>query len=807
MGIEKFFNTITKSRLNISQTKEKIYHNTYSFISEEQQEENMSSSQDSEQESQQNQKIECNNFYIDFNSIVYTISAIIETEINYILYDIIINETSEETKKLKTKYNIDHIKTVNDFDEYFTEHRINNIVIQETKIYIKNITSYILDPLHINYIYISFDGTPNMGKIVEQKKRKYMNTIISEMKATLLDKYKETIDEKNKIFNKYSIGFERSNISTYSDFMIKLYNELKTIDFFDEIKSNCINLEEIVLTSTDDTGEGEKKIMEDIISKFNKTPRSYVIYSPDADIIILSLILENHIIDKEGNCKIGMLKKNNFDEYFDYVDCSKLRISIIEYLINKLKEYFCLSDSLLDNLDYNRMIDDIAFIFTVFGNDFLPKIESINVNNGFNIIFDAYISFLFSNVHDTPKEYKYITYLDQNIKKVSYENFKKFMKIISQNEKKLLYESYISIYCKNFNYLSNVFDKSNQRSPYFFDRIYNYINNFNKMIKIISNNLQDDNIDNIIIIIKKILNPTFFIEVLIIEGDKKEPTMTIEYIVNKIFNIMKNGNVYKGNLRFNKYSTTIEDKHHQRLLKDGLVHPNMKINEYMIKLYQLENRLDEYHKLFINDTDTFGYLDIRSKGGYYKLYYDQNIEEGKKEYYKDYFNNQDKDQISREYITGILWLFDFYFNKNNRSINTSMISVYSYKYRKSPFLQEINEYLNKINKYEFNMIFNNVSNITSNYYIKNNMFMNKLEQYLYTTPVDKINNVPERYNNILKDETIFPKMKEIVKLMLSDNSKKYLDCRKALYLNKCYIRCIENKSHCEFMKNLISLRD
>ena len=815
MGIEKFFNTITKSKLNIVDDKT-IYHNTYNI-------DNSESSQDYIQDN--TNKIECTDFYIDFNSIIYTVSSTVENDINYLLYDIIINELSDKSIKIKNKYNL-QINNIDEFKEYFKDNYINKIVLYEIKTYIKNIINYILDPLQLEYIYISFDGIPTMGKIIEQKKRKYMNYMISEFKNTLFEKKKEEfnneMDENRKIYNENIVVFEKTNISTYSEFMRTIYYILNDEEYKTEIKNICQKLSDIIISTTDETGEGEKKIMEDIIKRMNN--KKYIIYSPDADIIILSMILENIIRDNNYECKIGMIKKNNFDDYYDNIDCSKLRERIIKYILDKLKENYCLNDNMITPLDKNRIIDDISFIFTIFGNDFIPKIESINVFNGFNIIFDTYVAFLFNNIHDTPNLYKYITELkesdiinqDKNQKKINYDNFKKYIKILSINEKKLLFESYASIYYKNFNYLSNIFNDSNHKSPYFYDRLYNYINNFNKIIKIISNNINDSDTNNIINIINKIINKDILREFVIIEGDKKEENITYETIINKIFNILKGGGIYRGNLRFTRYSTTIEDRHHQKSLKE-MLHPKMNITSYDKESYKLENKLDEYKNMF-NTEDKFGYIDIKSKGGYYKLYYDQNLEEGKKVFYEEYFkNNQtntsyDIDIICREYITGILWLFDFYFNKNYRDTNINMISIYSYKFKKSPFITEILNYLNKINMHEFNIILNNVNNINSNYYIKKDMFMNKLEQYLYTTPYDKIiktdklNMILDRYNEILNNDTVFPKIKNIVNEVLNGESNKYIDCKRVIYLNKATIKNIDNISHNEFMKHMIGLR-
>ena len=75
MGIESFFNTITKNKI-ISESL---------LI---------------------NEKIDCDYLYIDFNSIIYIVADILENDINYYLYSIIINKKDEKCILIEKKYDI-----------------------------------------------------------------------------------------------------------------------------------------------------------------------------------------------------------------------------------------------------------------------------------------------------------------------------------------------------------------------------------------------------------------------------------------------------------------------------------------------------------------------------------------------------------------------------------------------------------------------------------------------------------------------------------------------------------------------------
>ena len=51
------------------------------------------------------------------------------------------------------------------------------------------------------------------------------------------------------------------------------------------------------------------------------------------------------------------------------------------------------------NTDVNikKLIKDIVFVFTIFGNDFLPKFESIQTNFDFLFLIDMYLLNLIDN--------------------------------------------------------------------------------------------------------------------------------------------------------------------------------------------------------------------------------------------------------------------------------------------------------------------------------------------------------------------------------------------------------------------------
>jgi len=96
--------------------------------------------------------------------------------------------------------------------------------------------------------------------------------------------------------------------------------------------------------------------------------KKIIIYSPDSDMILLGAILLNDI-------SIIRYDQQQNQDFFLSTEIFKLLIT--EYIVGKSKI----------NQD---IIQDIIFIFTIFGDDFLPKLESIQVNTHYEKILNIY---------------------------------------------------------------------------------------------------------------------------------------------------------------------------------------------------------------------------------------------------------------------------------------------------------------------------------------------------------------------------------------------------------------------------------
>ena len=150
MGVERFFSSI-RNEFNITENTQ------YPF-----------------------KKINSKYLFIDFNSIVHVLSA--------------------------HQLNLYNLKGKNNIKEF------ENELLDNIDKYLIEIFKLNLYPENLEYIYICIDGVPTMGKIYEQKKRRYMASLI---------KY---IGEKYKL-KKSSPNIVKINITSFINLSILIFKK------------------------------------------------------------------------------------------------------------------------------------------------------------------------------------------------------------------------------------------------------------------------------------------------------------------------------------------------------------------------------------------------------------------------------------------------------------------------------------------------------------------------------------------------------------------------------------------------------
>ena len=412
-------------------------------------------------------KYDIDSLFFDFNSIIHVVSYRV---INFI-YNLMLSYLNKKDTSQQIINIIDSENTLlNDFkisskvsdnniiiyfNEYFNENKIVKIIIKNLKLYLKQLINNHFSNLQL--IYISIDGVPSKAKIVEQKKRRYISIFVENVHKIILNKHKEYL-KKNNNYNKikHKVSWNKSiNISPASSFMIKLDEELELFKIELKKMFKC----NVIISGFNEEGEGETKIMRYINN--NEIGSKICIYSPDADLILLTLIIKNNNIKQSYVLRNDQQKSNKIVK--NIIDCVDSMINI-----TRLKNIILLQFD--KKLNKTNIINDIIFIFTFFGDDFLHKLESINVKEDIKFLTEKYSSFILSK--------KYILYQDKGLFKINLENFAAFLKELIPYEDYFLKRNHL---LKKY---MNVRKEFKKHSPKKKDHsIFDYIINNKQLIK------------------------------------------------------------------------------------------------------------------------------------------------------------------------------------------------------------------------------------------------------------------------------------------------------------------------------------
>jgi 5'-3' exoribonuclease 1 len=287
------------------------------------------------------------------------------------------------------------------------------------RVYEENIIKHVCDSLvkmirHLQpnkRILIAFDGVAPMAKLNQQRNRRYMAA------------FQNTLNEKPE-----NLEWNTASITPGTAFMKKLGEDI-TKRFS---RSSEFGLEQIIVSSSSEPGEGEHKIYEYIRANaaYHKESQT-IIYGLDADLIMLTLnhlhISEHMYLYRETPEFIKSIDKtlNPNENYL--LDIPLFAKSIINELSIKKMPLETIK------LDNDVLFDYILLCFFL-GNDFLPHFPALNIRTtGINHLTNAY-KFVFA---DTKNET-----LTKN-RVIVWKNMRKFIAHLATNEIDYIKEEYI----------------------------------------------------------------------------------------------------------------------------------------------------------------------------------------------------------------------------------------------------------------------------------------------------------------------------------------------------------------------------
>ena len=246
-----------------------------------------------------------------------------------------------------------------------------------------DIFTYIDELVHMikpkKLLMISADGVAPRAKMNQQRTRRFRKT---EMNLKEVEALKKQGLDPDKMFNS-------DKISAGTEFMHELS---KSFDAFVKEKMETDSLWKslsVIVTGADVPGEGEHKIVEYIRNYKNSNQymenTKHCLYGLDADLIMLSLITHEPNISilredstftrKSAATESNMRSSIILKEPFEFIFVSILREYMeLEFLEIKKKLSF--------EFNIERIIDDFIFFCFFIGNDFLPNLNTLDIENG-----------------------------------------------------------------------------------------------------------------------------------------------------------------------------------------------------------------------------------------------------------------------------------------------------------------------------------------------------------------------------------------------------------------------------------------
>jgi 5'-3' exonuclease len=695
--------------------------------------------------------IDVDYLYVDFNSIVYYIAEIIESELNTLLYHLITHKVNDDDMITIEKYNINYNRdeadelSTNEIIASISDMDVMNVTVDMVDDFIEMLCTKLVNGSLLKQLYISIDGMPNMGKIWEQKKRRYSGSLLSRLQKIIYEDFKDKLSKERIKFEENRFIFDRSLIGPNSPLMDKIVERFTSPKFIENITYVLEKLDSIIVNHHNIPGEGEKKIMEHIIASKNKG--KYCIYSPDSDIVVLSIIL-NNIVNSDASRKgstFDVIRRDQQHDKYDYINTDKVITNIMQTI------YASVNKSHIQN-KINDITSDISFIVTLFGNDFIPRIETINISVHIDFLLNKYIEVLkklnsnysiYSRFLLDKKDGKYqinwvflmqyineiasnehLLYGDFYIEKnYNYRWFKKYINKDTMTETVYDYVDVINNYVFPGIHKYQMSETDTDKSSAINEALYGILNHYGakdakKLIpliemtdsesiesKLIEEGFGEDDINAIekgITFVKYFISAHKFTENKLRFADIESNNIikvALEFIFST-FDFDFRNRFMKGKMR----NDDINDTYHQNNILSSLPVEDIDVTDYDKEIYKLERRIEPYNIMMNEFSNEYnmGRVSIRYVRRKTIPKYEITQNSAKANYntyvkkYLDGISDSEITKLSENYIMGLCWILDFYMNRNDKAENLEYVSTWFFPHYYAPTMYMLSNYFKKL---------------------------------------------------------------------------------------------------------------
>ena len=717
-------------------------------------------------------KMMINHLFLDFNSIIHVSGQKIVSEVNA-FFKMALKKTNnadvvnnDEYQQNLTKYKMesdlseekDPEKVIEIFHEHFTNKLLDKlIIILVIKTILKILKTY-CDGRALKTLMFAIDGVPSKGKMTEQKHRRYMGAITELYKKKLLIKYRDYLKANNNyLAAKYEIKWNRNKITPGTAFMHKLVIALNRDETVNKFKSEKRTNMKIIISDMYEVGEGEKKIINYIDKKLKNTNDTVVVYSPDADMILLCMLLPVTTLYVLRHNQQTTAQKG--DNIYDLVNVDLLKQNIAYYINNNPNHG-------KKNFKMENINNDIVCISTLFGNDFVPKIETLNVKRGFQSIMDAYLKSLL-------KLNEYLVQKQGDINILSLKMLREIMKNLIPEEQDFirhnqLYNEYITI-----GQIKNTFDYMEINSKNLISTVSSFTRDYGQLKNAIKNKNKGtifdfEKNDIFMTSLKKSL-------MVFVNGQCLNTlNLSNEEVMKLLSKYYSDNENFPGlNINLNTWSHSITDSRHKKIVAEK------KLNDYEKEKYKFDNMLDEYYVKFNAQP-----LDLQENKipNFYKKYFGVDVLYERRNLSISALN------IMHDYVEGVFWVFNYYFN------DKTYLNKWYYHHKKAPLLKDIYTYLMNIDEKTYFKIFSDLKK----YQVSEKNFFNPIEQLIYVSPMtdEIIKLLPSNYRNYMSNITdpffknYFIDIQDIVDNLWEQDVSQDIDCHSIPFFNKCLIKSL-----------------
>ena len=299
------------------------------------------------------------------------------------------------------------------------QNTLEDTIIQDALEFINHIID-IVAPKQL--VYIAVDGLCPRAKLVQQRKRRYVNS----WKSIELDKVAD-----NKI-NTHK--WDSNCITPGTKFMKKFNKQLNA--YKNNLESSYPKLA-IIISDSDQVCEGEHKIFKYIRENASDSIRD-MIYGLDADLIMLSLIMESVMTNNDYNIYL-LREKPVFDIRF-HINSEFLTLNIQLLSCAIYKHY--VPSACSQQITRPVFIKDYVLLCSLLGNDFIPPLSYLKIkHDGIDDVIGHYIEI-------NKETYHPLITLGNSL---NYKNFIKIVQNISLTEDKNMIEATENYYKRTLN--------------------------------------------------------------------------------------------------------------------------------------------------------------------------------------------------------------------------------------------------------------------------------------------------------------------------------------------------------------------